>query len=444
MTARARGNMRWRTKLLLLLSAFAIAPMLAVAVLGYNTLEQQTRSTTLDGLTALAHAKAAAIDQFTDNRRRDVERMSSLLAPRMSRLLDARRQAETTPPAETPEPEPPPLKDAEKLPPDGPPPQPVPPEEQPAAPPRRDRAARAVEEERAEIMQTLGLMVWDQRQFEELLVISDTGEVLASTFDDHVGQSAASLEYFRAGRRATYLQPVFMSPITEQLTMVISTPIRNEHHETIGVMAARLNLTGFFRLINDYTGLGVTGETIVAKKIGDDVVFMAPTRHDTTAALARKVRIGSGYGGLRDATRGQTGRGEETDYRGKRVFMAWTHIPELEWGLAAKIDYDEATKGLAAARMRTMIITVAVMLLVLGASVVASRALVAPLAQLRDATEQISRGNFDVQIEIRSRDEIGELADSFERMVAAIKYFREHQRAEDEPLEDDDPIDAAG
>lgn len=433
--------MRWRTKLLLLLSAFAIAPMLAVAVLGYNTLEQEARTTTLDGLTAVAHAKAAAIDQFSDNRRQDVERMASLLAPRLARLLAARRDAETTPPAETPEPLP--LKDAEDIPPGGPPAGP-PPEAPPAEPTRRDRATRAVEQEREEIMHTLGLLVWDQRQFEELLVISDAGEVLASTFDDHVGQSAANLEYFRAGRRATYLQPVFMSPITKQLTMVISTPIRNEHHETIGVMAARLNLTGFFRLINDYTGLGVTGETIVAKKIDNEVVFMAPTRHDTTAALARKVRIKSGYGGLPDAARGQSGRGEEIDYRGKRVFMAWTHIPELEWGLAAKIDYDEATKGLAAARMRTMIITVAVMLLVLGASVVASRALVAPLAQLRDATEQISRGNFDVQIEIRSRDEIGELADSFERMVAAIKYFREHQRAEDEPLEDDDPIDAAG
>ena len=58
--------------------------------------------------------------------------------------------------------------------------------------------------------------------------------------------------------------------------------------------------------------------------------------------------------------------------------------------------------------------------------------MVRPLRELKDATERISKGDLDVKLAIRSRDEIGELADSFERMIAAIKFFREEKTEEDE------------
>src|SRR5690606_29372793 len=89
-----------------------------------------------------------------------------------------------------------------------------------------------LEEAISEMRQTLGLILWDQAKFEELLVIDSEGRVLSSTYQHHEDRSAAELAYFRHGLRTTHVQPVFMSPITERLTMVISTPIRNEHHQT--------------------------------------------------------------------------------------------------------------------------------------------------------------------------------------------------------------------
>jgi HAMP domain-containing protein len=429
--------MRWRTKLLLLLLAFAVAPMVVVALLALDTLERTARESTLHGLQAVARAKAQAIDQFTENRLADVERMAGMVAPRLQRLRAARNAVRAPgPPVDQPLS----LEDAEKIGVEDPtPPSPIP-QETPPEPRLLERNDKLVEEGRAELSETLGLLLWDQRQFEELLIIAPDGVVLASTFDDHIGRSAAELEYFRSGRRAAFVQPVFMSPITEQLTMMIATPIRDEHRATIGVFAARLSLTGFFRLINDYTGLGASGETVVAKKIGDEVVFMAPTRHDATAALNRKVAIGADVAiSLQDAARGQAGSGLQDDYRGVSVFAAWRYVPALDWGLVTKIDYREAVAAVQSARTRTVVITLAVLVLLIGTSIVASQALVAPLKQLRDATERISKGDFDVELDIRSDDEIGELADSFERMVAAIKFFREHQRpSDDDDLPEDD------
>src|SRR5690606_5853801 len=188
----------------------------------------------------------------------------------------------------------------------------------------------------------------------------------------------------------------------------------------------------------DFTGLGKTGETVVAKKLGDEVVFMAPTRHDDNAALKRKIKVGSRVSTeLQQASRGDIGRGVITDYRGVKVFAAWRPAPSLEWGLVTKIDRAEAAAPLSAARNRILGLALVVAGLVMIASLLAARQLVRPLGELKEAADKISKGNFDVELDIRSGDEIGELADSFERMVAAIKYFREPKTATEEEIEEE-------
>src|SRR5690606_15449471 len=90
-----------------------------------------------------------------------------------------------------------------------------------------------------------------------------------------------------------------------------------------------------------------------------------------------------------------------------------------------------------AARDRILVLTVFAVLLIIPASMAVARTLVQPLKDLKDATDRLSRGDFAVDLNIRSNDEIGELADSFERMVAAIKFFRERSREDDEPLDEE-------
>jgi nitrogen fixation/metabolism regulation signal transduction histidine kinase len=71
----------------------------------------------------------------------------------------------------------------------------------------------------------------------------------------------------------------------------------------------------------------------------------------------------------------------------------------------------------------------------------AAEALVRPLRHLKYAAERISRGDLGVELSIRSRDEIGELATSFERMIAAIKFFREqsHSQPDSDDMAPPDP-----
>ncbi|HWN66794.1 MAG TPA: HAMP domain-containing protein [Haliangium sp.] len=470
-----RKTWSWRTRLLVLLLSFAVAPMLGISWWSLGRLEESYETSTQESLTAIARARVEGIGQLIETRQRDVELIASQILPHLSALQEAqaRVQAELHTPLLIVVPEPlPELKDAQDKAPlsptqapattdaavpqaatagtqgqagagsDGQPavePGAGPTPAQPPAPPRDTLATRALHEARAELYQVLRLILWDQAVFEELMVIGDDGVVAASTFSGHEDKTAKQLEYFERGLKATYLQPTFLSPITGKLTMVLATPIRGEDLEIHGVLAARLNLERFFRLINDLTGLGQTGELVVGRLVDNVVEIVAPTRHAGRDALGQKIPMGAEHSrALQEATRGLAGAGlRGRDYRGTPVVAAWQPVPSLNWGLVAKIDHEEAMRPVEDMRRQTWLMALILLVVTALSALLVSRELVRPLRALREATDRISRGDLDVQLEIRSNDEIGQLADSFERMVAAIKFFREHaRRPEDEEAEE--------
>jgi len=62
--------------------------------------------------------------------------------------------------------------------------------------------------------------------------------------------------------------------------------------------------------------------------------------------------------------------------------------------------------------------------LAVGASVVLARAILIPVNHLREIAEKVSLGDLDIGVTHYCDDEMGELADSFSRMVSAVKFFR--------------------
>lgn len=456
---RVWGRLNWGSKLLLLLLAFATTPVVTISYLMYGKFERTYFASTLQQLEGQAGTKAQGVEQFTSTRVRQVERIALLVAPNFEGLTRQARAHEAG--GELPDPPADPdaaaaadagsasdgTSDLHEVPPTGDDavgPAPGPPTAPPRAPPRPaepgdDRPEVSSPSPHKDLRRTLGLLLWDQKDYEELLVIDQEGVVRLSTFAGHEGRSAAGIEYFHNGQRTTFVQPVFLSPITERLTMVVATPIRDRSQRVIGVLAARLNLETFFRLLGDQTGLGETGETVVARQLESDVLFMAPTRHDPEAASKRRVEIGAAEAvPLQDAARGQSGSGVARDYRGEQVLAAWRHIPSLAWGLVVKMDRAEAWTAMTQLRREFSVVLLVVVLGVLVASMLVARALVAPLRELKDATDRISKGDLDVKLRMRSGDEIGQLADSFERMIAAIEFFRGGPETEqDEILPDE-------
>lgn len=72
-------------------------------------------------------------------------------------------------------------------------------------------------------------------------------------------------------------------PATKEPAAFIAAPVFKDNL-IIGVVILQLNNQEFNQVVNDYNGLGKTGETIVGSLVNQRIVFIAPTRHDDHAA----------------------------------------------------------------------------------------------------------------------------------------------------------------
>jgi methyl-accepting chemotaxis protein len=76
---------------------------------------------------------------------------------------------------------------------------------------------------------------------------------------------------------------------------------------------------------------------------------------------------------------------------------------------------------------------IGVSLLGLGIALVMSmillRAILLPVDHLKEVAENVSLGNLSMNVRRFSDDEIGDLADSFSRMVTAVRFFQSEAEA---------------
>ncbi|HZB16095.1 MAG TPA: HAMP domain-containing sensor histidine kinase, partial [Nitrososphaeraceae archaeon] len=102
------------------------------------------------------------------------------------------------------------------------------------------------------------------------------------------------------------------------------------------------------------------------------------------------------------------------------------YIEGVDWGLVAKIDKAEAFAALENLRNLTILTGVIVAALVVVASLFLGQSMSLPIRKLRDAAQNIARGNFGTKIEVNSSDEIGQLANQFENMKQSIQYTNQN------------------
>ncbi len=196
-----------------------------------------------------------------------------------------------------------------------------------------------------------------------------------------------------------------------------------ENAKFVGVVAMKVSMEHVFSFIQDLSGLGETGETLIATKEGSDIVFMNRLRNSRFGPFEFKVPLAGGQiaGAIQRAIAGETGSGLQLDYRGKPVIAAWRFVPTLNWGLVSKIDEAEAYRPITLLRNLMILIIFVTIFLVILISIPFSRGILAPLAKLEHAAKVVGEGNFDFRIGHSGRDEIGHFARSFDQMIGRLK-----------------------
>ena len=234
------------------------------------------------------------------------------------------------------------------------------------------------------------------------------------------GGSLADFPGVMGGLQANVLGPLLLDR-SGQLVHAIAGPVFHDGR-VIGMVVVETTTMDFQALVSDYSGLGRTGETVLAMRDPQgDAVFIAPVRFDPNAAFTRHISRSERLRPIVRAVGGFEGVFADTvDYRGVRVFSATRYVSEAGWGIVVKMDRSEALAG-AATFGRILLVG----LCVIGAGAIVGgwggvRAIRRPVLELSAAAAAIGAGDTTRRAAVRSHDEIGALATAFNEMTSAL------------------------
>jgi adenylate cyclase len=108
---------------------------------------------------------------------------------------------------------------------------------------------------------------------------------------------------------------------------------------------------------------------------------------------------------------------------GKRYFGAFTKLSLAGAAVITNIEYDVVFEGIAATTRRNIYLTAAVLFAAVIFIRLFSKTISGPLKVLTAAARQIEGGQFELTLEPKTRDEIGALTQSFDRMSKALGIF---------------------
>ena len=190
----------------------------------------------------------------------------------------------------------------------------------------------------------------------------------------------------------------------------------------IGILALELDNSQIFKSFNTYFGLGETGDTTAAIQVGDELLFVSPTRFDPGTAFRDRIKFGDSKGtDIQAAVRGHRGYEEMLDHTGKPVVSAWTYLPSYRWGITVKQRSDEAFDLLARQRKGAIIFMLITPLAVYYVARQVARTISRPIRQAAEVAARVASGDLTARITTTASGEAGQLLQAVEAMTQDLR-----------------------
>jgi signal transduction histidine kinase/HAMP domain-containing protein len=251
--------------------------------------------------------------------------------------------------------------------------------------------------------------------FLELFILrASDGLIIASTEQEQEGEYRENATYFTEGKSRTCVQNVYYSLAMGQAAITIGTPIVDKEGNLIAVLAGRVDLAEMSEIMAQRSGLSATEDTYLVNAFN---FFVTEPRFGEGYALKKVVRTV----GVEACLEHSDGVGLYDDYRSVPVIGAYRWLPERELCILTEIHQAEAFAPIVALRDTILGIGVGVALIVALLGALVARTITRPLDRLVKGAEEIGQGNLEYRIEVRAKDEIGQLATAFNEMTVNLR-----------------------
>lgn len=270
-----------------------------------------------------------------------------------------------------------------------------------------------------------------------------------------VGQRSSDFDLLVSqAKDRTYFGEPFI--LNKEVYMYVVSPLVKTRGRGMGHVIVLLNLNkNIFPFIENYTGLGDTGEYLLSYKKDGTVIFINPSRSGKTKRPPLFLITDDDPNNVAAQ---RAAKGDANDYgidineNGVKTLAYWNFIPSVKWGLVVRMDYEEVKHGLDGLLLTFVQSSIIIILLSTLIAVIFSKYLTTPLVALRNQLNLVSKGILPENLTVSvADDEIGEMTKAVREVVGTMK--RTASFAEDigkgdydtefEPMSSDDTLGTA-
>lgn len=197
----------------------------------------------------------------------------------------------------------------------------------------------------------------------------------------------------------------------------IAAPVHDDYGQVTGLIGGLVELSKLTETINTEK-IGETGFAFMTTKDG---LVMAHKQEDLR--LADNILEGKPEGFTAVANRMVGGESAVEKYKldGEEKIIAYKPVSLTGWPVAMTATYQEVISDIfVLGRTMTLIGVGIVVLLAIIVFIVVNRS-VKPLAKMTQLTEAIAKGDLNVHVDVKTKDEIGVLADNFNLMIESMR-----------------------
>ncbi|MDX8392024.1 MAG: sensor histidine kinase [Mariprofundaceae bacterium] len=277
------------------------------------------------------------------------------------------------------------------------------------------------------------LFIKEKSHLHDLLIIAKNGDILHTIANENdAGTNLLTGSYkdsqlasaFRKSQKMlqTHISDVaYYEPSAAQALFIV-TPIIYDN-QLLGAIAGQVNLDSLVEIFKSHTGLGTTGEIVTGILRGDSA-YLEPLKNMSSTSFNLKIPMGASKAKpMQKALQGNVGCAFDVDYRQIDVLAAWGYIPELQMGIAVKIDAEELLAPVRHIQNITLLIVTGIMIFTGIIGYVLSVGITTPIHSLTETAMKYASDNHAIRSDITSRDEIGLLARAFNSMADNIDRF---------------------
>jgi signal transduction histidine kinase len=199
-------------------------------------------------------------------------------------------------------------------------------------------------------------------------------------------------------------------------TMKICIPVR-KLNKIIGVLIAKITVRYLWELADSIV-VGKSGHAYIVNKGG---IVIAHPQKDRVIKCENFQNIPI----VKKLSKGINSSGEYINENGINVLGAGTIVEDLDWGVVVEQSAEEAFSLVNKIHYLTITLVVIAILSAITIGFFRASQIVAPIKKLTEGARNVAQGDLYYKIDVKSNDEIGELADNFNKMTSSLKDAQE-------------------